>query len=67
MLGSRELILTTKDIGELQGFYFPLCFSVSSVGFYSKAITSISTNTSFGRRATSTVERAGGEELKYLP
>jgi hypothetical protein len=31
MLGSRELILTTKDRGELQGFYFPLCFSVSSV------------------------------------
>src|SRR3984957_6333641 len=35
--------------------------------FYSSAITSISTKTSFGSRATSTVERAGGAELKYLP
>jgi len=34
---------------------------------YSKAITSISTNTSFGKRATSTVVRAGGAELKCLP
>src|SRR5580693_5625499 len=34
---------------------------------YSSAMTSISTNTSFGRRETSTVERAGGVELKYLP
>src|ERR1700739_19406 len=35
--------------------------------FHSSAITSISTSTSFGRRATSTVERAGGAVLKYLP
>jgi len=42
---------------------------VSSAVFidYSSAITSISTSTSFGNRETSTVERAGGAELKYLP
>src|SRR5690349_22268177 len=34
---------------------------------YSRAITSISTRTSLGSRATSTVDRAGGELLKYLP
>src|ERR1700683_1895638 len=34
---------------------------------YSSAITSISTSTSRGRRATSTVERDGGVELKYFP
>jgi hypothetical protein len=34
---------------------------------HSSAITSISTSTSFGKRATSTVERAGGGVLKYLP
>src|ERR1700677_1462337 len=34
--------------------------------FQASAITSISTNTSFGKRATSTVERAGGAELKYF-
>src|SRR5712671_6648525 len=37
------------------------------VHIYSMAITSISTSTSLGRRATSTVERDGGAELKYLP
>ena len=51
---------------------FPLCSPVTSVfttlNFpYSSAITSISTSTSLGRRATSTVERAGGAELKYFP
>src|SRR5215472_1387827 len=34
---------------------------------YSRAMTSISTKAFLGRAATSTVERAGGEELKYLP
>jgi hypothetical protein len=34
---------------------------------YARAITSISNNTSLGSRATSTVERAGGETLKYFP
>src|SRR5438034_5155866 len=35
--------------------------------FYANAITSISTNASFGRRATSTVDLAGGAKLKYFP
>ena len=35
--------------------------------FYASAITSISTATSFGRRATSTVERAGGAFLQVFP
>ncbi len=35
--------------------------------FYSSAITSISTSTSFGSRDTSTVDLAGGAELKYFP
>ena len=51
-------------------FQYPLCPSVSSVVkvfFYASAITSISTSTSFGKRATSTVERAGGAVLKYFP
>src|SRR5437588_2416981 len=34
---------------------------------YASAITSISTDTSFGRRATSTVERAGGAFLQVFP
>ena len=34
---------------------------------YDAAITSISTRASFGRRATCTVERAGGAWLKNLP
>src|SRR5438067_1399956 len=34
---------------------------------YANAITSISTNASFGSRATSTVDLAGGAELKYFP
>lgn len=34
---------------------------------YASAITSISTATSFGRRATSTVERAGGAFLQIFP
>jgi len=43
--------------------------SLSSAVFisYSSAITSISTSTSFGKREASTVDRAGGVELKYLP
>src|SRR5437879_7132988 len=34
---------------------------------YANAITSISTNASFGSRATSTVDLAGGAEPKYFP
>src|SRR4029077_8242717 len=34
---------------------------------YASATTSISTDTSFGRRATSTVERAGGAFLQTFP
>src|SRR5437667_11527209 len=34
---------------------------------YANAITSISTNASFGSRATSTVDLAGGAKLKYFP
>lgn len=34
---------------------------------YTNAMTSISTKTSFGKRATSTVERAGGATLKKRP
>src|SRR3954470_6405127 len=46
----------------------PHCLSPDSNGIYSaNAITSISTSTSFGRRETSTVERAGGLALKYFP
>src|SRR5258708_29113537 len=37
------------------------------VHFYSRAITSISTSTSLGRRANLTVERYGGAVMKYLP
>jgi hypothetical protein len=33
---------------------------------YSAAMTSISTSASFGSRATCTVERAGGADVKYL-
>ncbi len=49
---------TPQSIGAL------MSYSYSS---YSRAITSISTSTSFGKRETSTVDRAGGAELKYLP
>jgi hypothetical protein len=33
---------------------------------YKPAITSISTSASFGKRATCTVDRAGGADVKYL-
>src|SRR5581483_726444 len=36
-------------------------------GSYASAITSISTSTSLGSRATSTVDRAGGACVKYRP
>src|ERR1700756_5453373 len=39
---------------------YPCCDAYA----YANAMTSISTSTSFGSRATSTVERAGGEEGK---
>src|SRR5580692_13198105 len=47
----------------------PFFFGVRRVKFvykkvHAKAITSISTKTSLGNRATSTVERAGGDCLK---
>jgi hypothetical protein len=67
----KPKILTTEDTEEHRGFAFssvrPLCPLWLRIGFYSSAITSISTSTSFGKRATSTVERAGGAVLKYLP
>lgn len=67
MFRSCNEILTTEDAEDIENLEF---FSVSSMVealVYSNAITSISTRTSFGSRATSTVERAGGAELKYLP
>src|SRR5439155_16593186 len=39
----------------------------SSPPLYCPAITSISTNASFGKRDTCTVDRAGGADVKYFP
>jgi len=47
-----------------RGQFFALFFSSSGTPGYNPAITSISTSASLGRRATCTVERAGGADVK---
>src|SRR6185312_9506013 len=57
----KPITITTITISKIYLYIF------ASGYFLNSAITSISTSTSLGRRATSTVERAGGFSVKCRP
>src|ERR1700693_2533578 len=65
--GVVPLCARATDANESRAMIFSIRTPSQALQPYTKAITSISTSTSLGNRAASTVDLAGGAALKYWP